>query len=459
MAAFKSVNTTHPRAPASSLHGVELHDPRIRSAHIASLWDGIFCTIMIALTETFVVAAAVSLAAPPLTIGILGSLPMMLGTLTQLLLPRILSTHKGKRRIVMTGTGTQAFFLVICGAAGLFQADFGRYLFLFAITGYGVSGSAVSVYWASWMKSLSPQECRGRLFAWRNRVFAMVQLGCTVAAGVLTRHYTADTAPWSFFLLVFCIAAAARGVSTLFINRQYEPPVLSCKETGSRTKTEGWFHTYAIGTALFNASAAIAGPFFGVWYLRDLSLDYLSFSLCSAATVAGTVLFLPVWGQLADRVGNLSVMRLAACMGALIPLPYLFGEAPWQLWVFSLYSGICWSGFNLGNFNYLLLASGEQESERHIALASAVGGVAVFCFGLLGGFLAPRLPEVLGYRLRTLFLLSMLLRVATVILFFPRFKPLVNDRLLSARELFDAIPGRRVGLGIMRNVYRSARRT
>jgi MFS family permease len=151
-------------------------------------------------------------------------------------------------------------------------------------------------------------------------------------------------------------------------------------------------------------------------------------------------------------------MKIMALLLSVIPLPYLFSQSPAAIWVFNFYSGICWSGYGISNFSYLMEASGEENPERQIAVVMAFNGITVFLFGLAGGFLATRLPALFGWQLRSLFLLSAVLRLTVVATLFRFLRPLSVPPPGPTREIYDSIPGYRVGMGVMRVLYRAFRR-
>jgi len=140
-----------------------------------------------------------------------------------------------------------------------------------------------------------------------------------------------------------------------------------------------------------------------------------------------------------------------------IPLPYLLFTSVGAVWIINAGAGIAWAGYNLVSFNHMLSASENKNRARLSAYASTVTGVVVFSMTLLGGVLATRLPVLFSWRLQTLFLVSALVRIATFSLFFPRFHEYAPPGGERAQDLFNQIPGYRVGLGLLRNFFRAFR--
>ena len=108
--------------PRNTLGGIVVGPPEIRHALVLSLWDGTFATAMVALTETFGIAAAVSLKAPSMAIALLGSTPLLLGSLGQYFWPAVVDVRGPRKPGVLVGVGLQSMFLVLAACAGF---DFG----------------------------------------------------------------------------------------------------------------------------------------------------------------------------------------------------------------------------------------------------------------------------------------------------------------------------------------------
>jgi MFS family permease len=307
--------------------------------------------------------------------------------------------------------------MIIAGLVGWLPAPYNGWAYVAAFVFYGSSGNLFQGIWTSWIRDCVPKPVRGRHFAWRNRFFSLVQLSCALTAGVISRHYSSQNAPWLLFTLIFFTGSLFRFGSGQFISWQYDPKP---NKLSTRSQVFGFrpsrrFLHYCVSVALLQGATAIAGPFFSVWFLRDLKFDYLTFSIASASTVLGTILFLPLWGKLVDGVGNARVLQITGILCALVPVPYLFASSPVAVWLFNFYSGASWGGFNIANFNYLLHLTERDKSDHSIAVAAAATAISTFTFSLLGGFFSTRLPVFFGWQLQTLFGVSVLFRLAVVV--------------------------------------------
>jgi MFS family permease len=365
---------------------------------------------------------------------------------------------------VLWGVRLQSALLFAAGFSGWISPAWAAAWFIGTFILAGVAGNAITAFWMGWMGDLIPSSSRGRHFAWRNVAFAWVYLACSLGAGWLSRSFTSGSAPWIWFGGLFALSSLARFLSYLFMTRQYEPPTITAVKIPSPLKyrPDPAFLKFCFATALFQGSASMSGPFFNVWYLRDLQWDFFKFSIAAACTILGSILFTRHWGHLADARGTTSVIRLSGLGICLVPFPYLFLENPFILWSINIYAGAFWAGYNLATFNYLLHATDHEKNDQgrrnqNIAFAALMTGISAFGFSLLGGYLADALPILNGYRLRSVFLASTLMRLAIWIFLFPSFREYQQGLPAPSSPLWMEFPGIRAGLGVFRVVYRGFR--
>jgi MFS family permease len=61
--------------------------------------------------------------------------------------------------------------------------------------------------------------------------------------------------------------------------------------------------------------------------LKNLNLNYFYWTLITISSSISTIIFMPIWGKISDKFGNLRVLKVT---GALIPfVPFL--------WFFSVF--------------------------------------------------------------------------------------------------------------------------
>jgi len=209
-------------------------------------------------------------------------------------------------------------------------------------------------------------------------------------------------------------------VSAGFLARQHEPPPVAAPPAPGPFRPSLALARFAKAVALLNGSALLAGPFFAVWFLRDLGFSYLTFAVAGGCTVAGALVANRFVGHLADALGAARVLRAGALAAALVPLPYLFVDGAWGVWLSNFYSGMAWTTVNVTAFKYLAQVTRGGPDRSGFVYANLWLTSANLGLGVLGGVLAPHLPVLFAWPLQTLFLASGVLRLAVVALLFTR---------------------------------------
>ncbi len=445
--------------PELTLGGVYVGPPVIRRALINSFSDGIAANGMQSLLDTFGIAAAVALRASSMGIALMSSLPMLLGSVAQFLMPAYADPAKGRKHYVLLGVAGQILFLFLAGLAGWLPNPARAIAYIACFVAAAVSSNLTGPFWVGWMGDLIPSSVRGRHFAWRSVFFSWMYLACTLVAGTIARKYGTENAPWILFAAIFTVSATLRYVSFRFLKRQHEPVSSLGLEVFEpfKFRPSRDFLVYCVASGAFQGAAAMSGPFFNVWYLRDLHFNYLSLSLCLGVTVLGAIAFVGFWGKLADNFGSARVLWLSGLLISFIPIPYLFFEAKWAVWTICFYSGACWGGYNLANFGHLLNATDQRHRSHYIGFSSLVVGLIGCVFTLAGGYLATRLPVIFAWRLQSLFLLSFVFRLGIFLCLFGKFREYRNALPRRSEEVYMELPGFRIGAGLMRNVFRGLR--
>lgn len=415
----RAASMADPLNSKTQIGGVDVGDRRTRHALVTSAWDGVFATVMLGIVETFGVAGAVALGVPAVSIALMGPLPAWLGTLAQLVLRNANVGHARKPWIV-AAVRAQATMLLALALTGWSPDRWAATLYVVAFVLYGATNAAVSHLWMSWMSDLVPHNVLGRHMSWRAAIFACVQLATTAVAGWFARGYSNATAPWQLYAVAFAVAGAARYASARCLVVQFEPLCAEPMATRERFAPSPALARFAKAIALLNGAALLSGPFFAVWFLRDLRFTYLEFAIAGGCTVAGHLIANRFVGHLTDVMGAANVLRAGSVFVAFVPVPYLFIENVWGVWLSNFASGMAWAGVNLAAFKYLVQASGGGPHRSGFVYANLWLTSVTLVMGLIGGFCEPHLPTVFHWPLQTLFLVSAVVRLTVVLAYFTR---------------------------------------
>jgi len=234
----------------------------------------------------------------------------------------------------------------------------------------------------------------------------------------------------------------------------YEPPFRVSKEAYfsfldfiKRIK-ESNFAKFVIFVASLNFCVNLASPFFSVFMLRDLRFNYLIYTILVTTVTIASIFTIDRWGRHADRVGNTKVLKFTSFFIASLPLWWIINQNPIYLIFVQIISGFAWSGFNLCAVNFIYDAVAPQKRTRCIAYFNVFTGVALCLGALIGGYLVNMLPNLFGYKILSLFLLSSTLRFLVVFLVSGKIQEVRTTEKITSKDLFYSIIGIKPILGI-----------
>jgi len=436
----------------------QIQNPEVKESLKVSLLDGIFACLMTGFTQDYFAPFLLLIGATAQDIGMLNAVPSLAGALVQFNSADMVEKVRSRRRIICWFVFCQA--LTLLPMAFLAMSGKGSpAIFIGLVTVFVSLGAFAVPAWSSLMSDLVPAESRGAYFGWRNRLLGSVMVTATFAAGIGLHLMRKVNIFWAFTLIFFC-AFGFRLVSCYFLSRMYEP-ALECdnkdrftfRDFIGRLKVSN-FAQFVVFVALMNFCVYMASPFFSVLMLRDLRFSYLLYSLITVAATITLYATMGRWGRLADKVGNLRVLRFVAPFIGLIPWLWVINRSPLFLVFAQAVSGFLWAGFNLCASNFIYDAVSPAKRARCVAYFNVLNGAAIFCGAGLGGFLLRILPAVDGYKILTLLLISGGLRMMVGLLGPLRLKEVRPVEILTSKELFWSVIGIKPLLGVDRRAVR-----
>jgi MFS family permease len=426
-------------------HPVNIYQTRqkVKKSLRLAVLDGGAYAAMLGLVQNYITPFALALQATAMQIGLLTSVPGFTIAFSQLAAPGLAERAGNRKRMILPAVLIHALlWLPVFWLPYLLPAS-GVWWLMALITVSSVADTLSNPPWGSMMADLVHEDLRGRYFSFRGRIAGVITLVCSFIAGAVLQISTGNV--FVGFAIIFGGAMLSRLLSFYFLSRMYEPPVARERANapsvlqivkGLGASNLGRFTLYV---SLIYFGTMIAGPFFSVFMLRDLHFSYVTYTIIGTASPISALLFLPFWGRRADRAGNMKIVRITTCLMPLIPLLWLVSASPVFLMAANIYSGFVWSGFSLATMNFVYDASEPGSRTKQIAVFNSIVWLALSIGALVGGYLIPRLPELLGYEMRTLFTISGVLRALMVILLL---RTIVEVRRVPASSFFSVLRNR-----------------
>jgi len=374
-----------------------LHPPltqaEIQKSLKYSLGDGVFWSITVGFAEIYFSPFYLFLGASHLVFGILTTLPLLIGSISQLATASWVKRIGSRKMLVLFGVGAQGLLLLMLGIVPSLGALSLGFCFLIT-TLYWTSWMNHQPAWQSWMGELVPQGIRGRYFAERNRLIQLVTFLSLVAAGWILNEFQKIPSQTAYgFLLLFTVGALGRVLSGLAIGRQKDLPILPEKETSLSIRqflqkiSHTPFGRFVLFSTLFAAAINLSAPYFIAYLLEGLRFSYLQFMILMAVMAGAKYFFLPLWGRFSDRHGSQRLFILSSLLSSLLPFLWLPSSHFNYLILVHLYAGAVWGGFELCSFQFLLDATAPENRTRLAAYYETLTGVGMVIGGILGGWL------------------------------------------------------------------------
>ena len=379
------------------------------------IWEGVASGAMFSLgSGGFMAAYALALGANNLQVGLLAALPFI----TQIAqLPAILAVERfRKRKLIQIPAmlATQALWLPI-GAVPFLLDTPGAPAVVVVIALLGLRGLFSSVWttnWTSWMRDLVPQEVLGSYYGRRLAIITSVVAVVGLGSSFFVRWWESTSSPedavlaYSFLLiagsLVFGLASP---VLTLWTKEPLMPAAPDSGRSAFSVLTEPLrdknFSQLVRFLFAWNLALNLVLPFFAVYMLSELGLSLpvvIGFTVLSQIT---NILFVRVWGPMADRVGSKTVLSLSVSLYLLVILGWVFTGYPDShaftlplLAVLHVFAGIAAAGVYLTMSTLTLKVAPDGKATAFMGVAgvaASVGaGVGPIAGGLMADFFAVR---------------------------------------------------------------------
>jgi MFS family permease len=392
----------------------------IRDSLSASTWDGMFAAIFSNVTGGVLLSNfLVELHATPTQLGLLASIPM-LANLTQplgaILGDRATSRHwycfwvYGPARLLWLGL----FGAILLVHWQIIDTQVLVPLTLAIVCISHFFGALGSASWLAWLATLVPRRLRGRYFGVRNSAANLTNLIFVPLLGFLVAAWWGGSLQGYGFALFLGIVAGLVSLGFQFFMVDVNPQLQKVKTLESEEFGEDIQHSKLnienldshlafLGDrnfllflgyfSLWMFAVNLSAPFFNIYMLDTLSIDLRWVTIYNSLQAGANLLMLVVWGKLADRFGNRTILLGVGVLVALTPLLWLgTGADQTSLWLWfpllHILFGGTWAAIDLGNNNLQLGVAPVGNQASYFAIAAAVAGVSGAIGTTAGGFFA-----------------------------------------------------------------------
>ena len=373
------------------------------------IWEGVASGALFSLgSGGFMAAYALALGANNLQVGILAALPFI----TQVAqLPAILAVERFRRRKAI---GIPALF-----AAQLLWIPIGAVPFLLETPGAAAVSVVIGLMalrglfapvwvttWTSWMRDLVPRNVLGsyygRRLALMTGTVAVVGLGGSFFVAWWESASSSDDAVLAYSILLIGGALTFGLLSPSLALRAREPLMPAALDSGrsalavlAEPLRDRNFSQLVRFLFVWSLISNLAIPFFAVYMLSELGLSLPAVIGFTVLGQAANILFVRVWGPMADRAGSKTVLSLSASLYLLVILGWVFTAYPERhfltlplLAVLHAFAGVAAAGVTLTMSTLTLKVAPEGKATPFLGVAGIAASVGAGIGPIAGGLMA-----------------------------------------------------------------------
>lgn len=263
------------------------------------------------------------------------------------------------------------------------------YFILLMIVSWFFQASAGPV-WSTWMSRVVPGERRGRYFGLRNGICAVVGLLANLVAGVVL---DALAAPTSYRLLVLAATIFAM-IGVLLLQTHHEPVidepgrVMKPREMFLVPLQDKNFRRYLALATTWTVSVLLGMTLFIPFLIQYIGMSFVQIAIFQAIVALSVLASGPIWGRMADKYGNKSVLAINIFMAGTLPMTCWIMARPGDLFLVYLggfFEGVAAGAIGAAMFNLSLVTAPEKHRPAYLGLLALIAGVIGFVGGSLAG--------------------------------------------------------------------------
>jgi MFS family permease len=354
--------------------------------------DGTTYGLMVGGGETYLQAFVLAIGLGEVFVGLVASLPVLIGSVLQLISPTAVRCLKSHKRWVVVCAGLQALCFVPLIVAAL-NGQMSHSAVLIVASVYWAASLGTGPAWNTWQGTIIPREIRAKFFAKRSRFNQAATLVGFLAGGFALQYGKNSGDPARVFVIfcwLFGVSLFSRILSTCCLWFQSEPtPIPSSMRF--LTLREQWrkFSRGPSGRLLVSAvgmqvGVYVAGPFFAPYMLKELEWDYTQFAILLGVSFVAKILCLPAWGRLAHRAGAHRLLWIGAI--GVVPLAggWVISANYYWLLVLQVLAGAAWGAYELALVLLFFETIDESERTSLLTLYNLANSAALAIGSLIG---------------------------------------------------------------------------
>ena len=388
---------------------------KVRRNLVCCTYEGGCHALMVGLSETYFAAFYIAVGMSEIGVGLLATVPYLLGSALQMLTPWGVNLLGSYRAWTVCTASLQGFsLLALSMLAYCNRVDFGSLLAIATI--YWASGLATGPAWNTWIEFVVPKRVRARYFSVRMRACQLCLIAAITTSGLLLKSHADESQRLLIFVGLFAVAGLLRLMSVSVLARQVEQKtwlasnIAAALQIGQGPDVGKLIRSTLPFFVAMQFAVYISGPYFAPFMLKNMGLSYTDYMALILLGYFGRVLMMPWAGRIAKHAGAGRLM-LCGAMG-IVPMSSLwfFHQSFAVLCLVQMASGAMWASYELGMSLVFIERIPSHHRMRVLSWFNTFNGLAMVGGSMLGGLLLTQLGNN-TMAFMSLFALSGLFRI------------------------------------------------
>ncbi|OYT31693.1 hypothetical protein B6U93_03170 [Candidatus Woesearchaeota archaeon ex4484_78] len=388
---------------------------KLNKNHKIILANGALWALFNGLTSAYLIAYALALGASNAIIGLLGAMPHIATILTQITGATLVQHFKRKHINVVLGLASRLWWIAIIAAPYIFTQPIIPIIIFFLLVNIGTTLTTPA--WASLIADTVPEKHRGEFVGKRYTYIGIFGITATTIGGLWLQQFPKQSP--TGFAIMFAFGTIIGIISVIILGKIKEPPYKDHEPHKLKEffTLKGELKKYTLFGLIFNFGYMFASPFFAVYILKNLGVEYEYFGILVAISTLARVISAKTAGKIIDKYGYKKTAMIGVIGTGLIPLVYLIitQQTLWLLIPAQIIAGISWAITDIAVFNLLISIASPEKQAMQIAEYTFYTAIALATAPILGGIISDNIKIILT-GIPLVFAISFILRTGSAIL-------------------------------------------
>jgi len=386
--------------------------------------EGIFASVKNSFGSYYISPFAVAINASSSLVALLTSISGLLGPLSQVFGSKLITKHSRKKIILKSVFLESLVWLPLILICFLYYKNILvqmlPLLLLLLFSFYTIFFNVSHPAWFSWMGDIVDENKRGKWFSKRNLIIGFFSVILTISAAFLLDYFKSKGLTMLGFGLLFLLAFLGRLTCWRIFRNVYEPKI-KLKKADCISFWDFLVNTpknnlgrFTIFRSFFAFATYITTPLVVIYLLRNLGFSYATYMIIIFSGTVFSLLFIELWGEIADNYGNYTVLCITSIILPIVPILWILNKSPLYLVIPSAVSGIAWAGFLLASSNFIYDNTEAQKRGFVISYFNMISGAGIFLGAGLGAILIKFVNTSLVEPIIAIFIIGALARMLVV---------------------------------------------